>query len=215
MAQAIAKHAGSTHRGQKPAFTQGILDGVFRFLARRRTQRELSRLDDRMLADIGLSRGDIHIAAAQAVGTRAQKKTPIWANWLSLVQRARTRARMVRDLHRLPNHILDDIGIQRWQIEDEVDGILAKNDTKDESLKTETDGTSPVHDLLRRVEAATWPFRRWQMSRVAAGQMARLNRDTLADLGYVKGDVDWVPEVLAERHLRSAANRNQAREVVA
>ena len=75
MTQAIVEHAGSTLRGHKPAFTHGILESVLRFLTRRRTQRELERLDDHMLADIGLSRGEIHIAAAQAAGGPTRNNT--------------------------------------------------------------------------------------------------------------------------------------------
>ena len=56
------------------------------------------------------------------------------------------------------------------------------------------------------------PVRVWNKSRIAAGQMARLDRDTLDDLGYVKGDVDWVPDALADRSLRSA-NRNSPAKV--
>ena len=50
-------------------------------------------------------------------------------------------------------------------------------------------------------------LRQWNLSRQAAAQMARLDPDVLSDLGYVKGDVDWVPEVLAKRRLhRGHAN---------
>jgi len=73
MTQAIAGHAGSAPRSHKPALSYGILESVLRFLAYRRTQRELARLDDRMLADIGLTRGDIHVAATQAVDTPTRK----------------------------------------------------------------------------------------------------------------------------------------------
>jgi len=38
--------------------------------------------------------------------------------------------------------------------------------------------------------------------------MARLDPDMLADLGYVKGDVDWVPEILARRRLGKPANQD-------
>ena len=74
MTQAIVEHAGPTPRGQRPAFTQGILENVLRILARRRTERELARLDDHLLADIGLSRGDIYNVAAQATSAPSQKK---------------------------------------------------------------------------------------------------------------------------------------------
>ncbi len=196
MAQAIVEYAGSTLRGHKPAFTHDILESVLRFLARRRTQRELERLDDHMLADIGLSRGDIHMAAAQATGVPSQKRTSFGAEWLSLMLAARKRAGMVRSLRQLPDHILNDIGIQRWHIEESVYRIMAESAAKVTQSRTGTDQASPVHGLLHRLEAATWPFRRAQTSHAEAGQAAHL-------------------EVTEEQRLKSAANHNQARAGVA
>jgi len=39
------------------------------------------------------------------------------------IKAARLRARTIEDLHRLPNHVLKDIGIQRWQIEEAVEHV--------------------------------------------------------------------------------------------
>ncbi len=143
------------------------LEGVLRFLARRRTVRELERLDGHMLADIGLARGDIHRVAADASGTPVLTNMPIWAAWLSQLQRASARAGLVRSLHRLPDHVLKDIGIPRGEIEASVYRTMAETPAQAKAPRTRTFHISPVHGLLARIEAATWPFRRAQERRPA------------------------------------------------
>ncbi len=193
MSQAIVQNAGSSLKGGTPTFNQGVFTLVSRYFARRRTQRELSRLDDRILADIGLTRGQIDWAAAEATGTPFQKKTSIWGELLTVMAMAWKRGQMIRSLRSLPPHVLADIGIPHDQIEEAVHRILAQNVAKDEGVKTETVHASPVHGLLRRVEAAAWPFRRGQTHRAPAGQVSR-------------------PDEAGDLHLEKAANLNHARD---
>lgn len=55
---------------------QHLKDHVEEALSRARTARELSRLDDRMLADIGISRSDIPAILVHGTVDRSGQKTP-------------------------------------------------------------------------------------------------------------------------------------------
>ena len=195
---------------QGPSAGRGLLEPVLHFLARHKARRDLGGLDDRLLADIGLTRADIPAAVAGATGAASQDES-LLTRFVTWIARARARGRTIRELRRLPDTILSDIGIERWEIEDVVDGMLTPGHRVAGAAKRPHVAASPVHELLARLETAILPLRRWQISRLAAGEMARLNQKTLADIGYVKGDVDWVPEVMAEQRLHSPANHNRPR----
>ncbi|MBM3485278.1 MAG: DUF1127 domain-containing protein [Alphaproteobacteria bacterium] len=55
---------------------QQLRDHVEEALGRARTARELSRLDDRMLSDIGISRSDIPAILVHGTVDRSGQKTP-------------------------------------------------------------------------------------------------------------------------------------------
>jgi uncharacterized protein YjiS (DUF1127 family) len=62
------------------------------------------------------------------------------------------------------------------------------------------EGLGSDHVMARATSPAR-SLQQWNLSRQAANDMARIDQEALADLGYVKGDVDRVPEGLAERKL--------------
>ena len=210
MAQVTFDFAGSMQGHRKPSAGHGILEPVLHFLARHKTRRDLQGLDDRLLADIGLIRAEIPAAVAKATAVSAN------GDWfptrlVKWVSHARARARTVRELRRLPDPILADIGIQRWEIEDVVDGLLAPRGSKAHAAKPARRHTAPVQELISRLEAAIEPLLRWQPGRLGAGEMVRLNEKSLSEMGYVKGAADWAPEAMAEGRLHRAANHNKAR----
>lgn len=178
---------------------------------RRHTIAELQKLSDRMLADIGLSRSQIvevatRLTADPATGAQHQAK-PASDSLFARLRRVQHRRQAIRELEQLPDRILADIGISRGQIPATVDKILEKRHAPAAAGKT---GDSPVHELLSHLEGAIRPLRQWHLSRLAAGQIARLDSTTLNDLGYVKGDVDWVPEEMAKRKIANSATPPQA-----
>jgi uncharacterized protein YjiS (DUF1127 family) len=80
---------------------------------RRTAYRELSALDDRMLSDIGITRGDIPAVIAGMTAARHEDST----DPLEAVRRwARSRA-AAQDLNALDNRTLDDIGMVRGDID--------------------------------------------------------------------------------------------------
>lgn len=209
---------GMLHRGAARVWQESglaaLTDVLLRAQRQRRTAAELSRLDDALLRDIGVLRGDIPFVAEQAVAARRPAaQRPSWA---ARRRQARLRRSIVRQLEVLPDWALEDIGIPRYDIETVAARMAAEQAKAPATATPEAPSArpaapvrvSPVHDLVHQLEAALRPLRQWQMSRVAANQMARLDPDMLADLGYVKGDVDWVPEILARRRLGKPANQD-------
>lgn len=159
---------------------------------RRRTIEELNRLDARLLRDIGIERADIEIVAAEVA--EKSNPQPAWIGvlrdqWSELAERietARMRRRTIRSLEAQSDKILEDIGIRRGQIE------------------------ATVHRLIGGQAA-----RHEGQTQVAKARDHGLRAQALADLGYVKGDIDWVPEVVAERKLPQPANCNPGEARVA
>lgn len=207
--------AGMASRGFA-AIGRAVRDSsLTRARRRRQTIKQLQGLSDRMLKDIGLSRDQIVgvatlLAARPAVDTGHRAKPsaePVVRSLLAKMRRARLRQATIRELEQLPNRVLDDIGISRGQIPAAVDHILKKRNAQAPASQS---GGSPVHELLSHLEGAVRPLRQWHLSRKTAGQIARLGNATLTDLGYVKGDVDWVPEVMAKRKIANSANRTEA-----
>lgn len=203
---------GRQVRAETIAATAGQILAVIRRASRRRqTIKQLQSLSDRMLDDIGLSRSRIvevaTLLAARPVTDQPHDAKPIGETFFAKVRRARLRRATIRELEQLSDRVLSDVGISRGQIPAEVDRILEKRRAEAPAAPS---GVSPVHALLSRLESAVRPLRQWHVSRLAAGQIARLGGATLADIGYVKGDVDWVPEVMAKRKIANSSNRPQA-----
>ena len=80
------------------------------------TVRELSRLDERELNDLGIGRGQIHAAARRAVGLPESEEPGIFARLRLSIADARDRRRTARQLAALDDRMLYDIGINRGDI---------------------------------------------------------------------------------------------------
>lgn len=168
-----------------------LLARLERYLERKRLTKELESLDDRILSDIGLDRAGIAAAVDASIG---EPRPSLLRRAFRFVRAASQRRAAAMALHALSDSILRDIGLERGQINAYVAGEIGPETAP--AKKRESGG-----DLVRRL---VQPLRQWNVSRHATGDMVRIDSKLLTDIGYVKGDVDWVPEVLTERHLNPA-----------
>jgi len=159
--------------------------------------RELTRLDDRMLSDIGVRRWDIDTVAEAAAAAEGPSiggaLVGVAVALGEAVSRWQDRRTAVRELAELDDRMLSDIGISRSEIPAVVAGL------------GRAAVAAPVADDRDALEA----FRRWNLSRIAAKELNGLDNDILDDLGLVRGDIDDVVEDLAIRALKPA-NRNSS-----
>lgn len=186
-----------------PAPRKGMLTVLRQAFQRRSAIRELEALDNRLLADIGLVRGDIPqvvedmlpvtgTPALAAVTRLAGYLTTVAVVMKTTVRRRLERRATIRQLEALSDRVLADIGLVRGDILGFVDG--QRNGRFAEAGQ-------PTLEQANYWDSVVGALRQWDLSRQAASQMARFDAETLRDLGYVKGDVDWVPEVMAQRKL--------------
>lgn len=176
--------------------SSGVLAVLGRMLRRRAIYRELMSLDDRLLADIGLTRGDVaavaHRAAEEDRPGEARAQFRPFAFVRALIERigeARRRQAAMDELMALDERILADIGLVREDIPAAV-------------------GFEPQFGWLKNAVASmALPVRLWQRSNEAAHALKTLDDRALADAGMLRGEIGWVATELAERSL-TPANRN-------
>jgi len=159
--------------------------------------RELTRLDDRMLADIGVRRWDIDTVADAAAAVEGPSLVGALGEVIIAIGKAvsqwQERRTAVRELSELDDRMLSDIGISR----SEIPAVVAGGARAAAAASTAADS-----DALE-------VFRRWNLSRIAAKELNGLDNDILDDLGIVRGNIDDVVEELALRALKPA-NRNSS-----
>jgi uncharacterized protein YjiS (DUF1127 family) len=157
----------------------------------RRTQLafELGRLDERMLADIGVKRHEITDVAEKA----SRDSVPSFGELVvEYVAAAYKRRQLRRELNALDDRLLADIGISRA----DIPAVVAMIGAAPSGEEGET--FDPMAAL-----------RVWNRSRETARTLASMDDRQLMDMGFVRGDIDWVAEELAIRSLWPA-NRNTA-----
>lgn len=120
----IEEIADSAVGGERPsllaAVATAVAGPVVRWYRRNQVEKQLSQLDDRMLADIGINRGDILNIAKSWDGNVADETAPseVGESLLSRTLRKWSRSRATaKALHALDNHTLNDIGLVRGDID--------------------------------------------------------------------------------------------------
>jgi uncharacterized protein YjiS (DUF1127 family) len=153
---------------------------------------ELNQLDPRLLEDIGVQRALIDEVAENLIGEIEVPPRPV-TGLVEGVQTWLVRQRTVQALSKLDDRMLQDVGIERSQIREVANRIRRPHF-----------GGRPDSGIAAGAKASLRPLRQWDLSRRVANDMAHLDPEAMADLGYVKGDIDWVPEVLAKRKLAAS-----------
>ena len=164
-------------------------------------RRDLSRLSERMLADIGLTSGDVEGVAMLTANQTVRLERPLAGEIGSFlydvalrpVVRAVRKRQAYAALTALDDRMLNDIGLEREQIPAFVQALSGDRPAAEESPET--------------VETAP-PFGVWNRYRATARELGQLDNHMLADIGMVRGDIDWVAEELAVRSFRGTANSN-------
>jgi len=174
----------------------GIVLPLRRRIEKRRAISQLRALDERSLRDIGIERGQIELVVEGADAPRPRSPRPEVGPFAAL-RRWNFRRRTTNTLAALDDRLLEDIGLVRANIPEFVRSL-------DNAVVSGRIEGQTAAQRIRQARAPLKALRQWNLSRRAAHDMARLDPEALADLGYVKGDVDWVPEVLAERKLTAA-----------
>jgi uncharacterized protein YjiS (DUF1127 family) len=173
---------------------KAVAKAAVRPIRRALIAKQLQKLDDRLLADIGLQRWQIEVVADNAVGGPQDSFPAALAQLVSQLGKSFKLWREKRIAHRelmaLDERMLRDIGLNRGDIPAVVAGISR-------TAEATIDNSDPL-DALRR----------WNRSRSAAKTLNALDSRMLNDMGFVRGDIDWVAEELAVRSL-TPANANK------
>jgi len=170
-----------------------------RRLRRAAALRELSALDDRMLADIGLNRSEIDAAATHSAGPERPGLAELFGELGELARdlsrafiRWQSRRAAYRQLMLLDERLLRDIGLSRA----EIPAVIA-------SMRHGAAPAATEDGLVR-------PLRLWSRRRDAAKTLNALNDRMLDDIGMVRGDIESVADELATRSLRRPVNNDKA-----
>ena len=192
-----AEIAGRMIGSGSPAGNVSLLAILLRPFKRGKIVRELRMLDQRMLADIGLSPSDIDRVAAESVGGNGQWLIRSLVGYaVRLVANWAQKREAYRSLMALDARMLADIGLTRADIPQLVDAMRGP------LAQPATDGSFESDVIM--------PLKQWNLWRAAHKQLNSLDDRMLSDIGFVRADIDWVADELAARAVTNAANFNSA-----
>jgi uncharacterized protein YjiS (DUF1127 family) len=170
-----------------------VLNSARRHFKRAAIERELARLDNRMLADLGLNRGEISSVAEQAVtvpgeGTLFQEFSRLVFNAVVRPVVEWNRRREIYDqLMSMDDRMLADIGMTRYDAAEYV-------------RRLGREVQEPLPEVLAAMEQdVTAPIRAWNRARVTARQLDQLTDRQLVDIGVVRGDIDELAQEVARK----------------
>jgi uncharacterized protein YjiS (DUF1127 family) len=185
-------------------FGRALVASAKRAHARTQLENELYGLDDRSLADIGVSRGLIPAIAREAIPADATGS--LFAEFSRLVvngvlrpaidwnRRRKARATLAA----LDDRLLADIGLARH----EIDAHVAR-------LSGAINGPLPV-TVAAMEQDVTAPLKAWSAARATVKELSRLTDRQLMDIGVIRGDIADLADNLAETGLAAANSNHRA-----
>jgi uncharacterized protein YjiS (DUF1127 family) len=190
--KAAASVAHETGFAALNRFGAVLVNSVRRHFKRAAVERELARLDNRMLADLGLVRSEITTVAQQAVavpgeGTLFQEFSRLVTNLIVRPLVEWNRRREIYDqLMSMDDRMLADIGMTRYDAAEYVRNL------------SRAQLQQPLPESLAGIEQdLTAPIRAWNRARLTARQLDELNDRQLSDIGVVRGDIDELAQAVA------------------
>jgi uncharacterized protein YjiS (DUF1127 family) len=170
-----------------------LVNFVRRHFKRAAIERELSRLDNRMLGDLGLTRNEIGFVADQAVavpgeGSLFQEFSRLVFNLVVRPVVEWNRRREIYDqLMSMDDRMLADIGMTRYDAAEYV-------------RRLGREVQEPLPEALAAMEQdLTAPIRMWNRARLTARQLDELTDRQLVDIGVVRGDIDELAQEVARK----------------
>jgi uncharacterized protein YjiS (DUF1127 family) len=170
-----------------------LVNSVRRHFKRAAIERELARLDNRMLGDLGLSRSEIGYVAQQAVavpgeGTLFQEFSRVVFNVVVRPAVEWSRRREIYDqLMSMDDRMLADIGMTRYDAAEYV-------------RRLGREVQEPLPETLAAMEQdVTAPIRAWNRARLTARQLNELTDRQLMDIGVVRGDIGDLAQEVARK----------------
>ena len=170
-----------------------LVNSVRRHFKRAAIERELARLDNRMLGDLGLSRSEIGYVAQQAVavpgeGTLFQEFSRLVFNLIVRPTVEWSRRREIYDqLMSMDDRMLADIGMTRYDAAEYV-------------RRLGREVQEPLPETLAAMEQdVTAPIRAWNRARLTARQLNELTDRQLMDIGVVRGDIGELAQEVARK----------------
>jgi uncharacterized protein YjiS (DUF1127 family) len=170
-----------------------LVNSVRSHFKRAAIERELARLDNRMLSDLGLTRSEIGFVAQQAVavpgeGTLFQEFSRLVFNLVVRPAVEWSRRREIYDqLMAMDDRMLADIGMTRYDAAEYV-------------RRLGREVQEPLPEVLAAMEQdVTAPIRAWNRARLTARQLDQLSDRQLVDIGVVRGDITELAQEVARK----------------
>ena len=199
--KAAASVARETGFAALNRFGTVLVNSVRSHFKRAAIERELARLDNRMLEDLGLTRNEIGFVAEQAValpgeGSFFQEFSRLVVNLVVRPVVEWNRRREIYDtLMSMDDRMLADIGMTRYDAAEYV-------------RRLGREVQEPLPETLAAMEQdITAPIRAWNRARLTERQLNELSDRQLLDIGVVRGDIADLAQEVARK---AVANLNES-----